>query len=391
MEIVQSLDVKRNKNKFNKSAIAGLIYLIACFMFVIVKILNVYGLLSFENPILNSLISASLVQILIIFAIPLLLFVLLSKQTFKQTFKDFAFKKIKPISILYCVIIGLGVSIVISYISTFFSSIISFLGAESIYQQEINVEEFSIAMFFVTVFASCMLPAFCEEFLHRGMILNTYSKYGVTFAIVISSVLFGLLHMNIFQCFYAFIVGLFFAYICVYTKSIIPSMIMHFMNNFLSTLWDFSYVNNWFGGGAYVWQSNIINNLGADIYYFVSLVLCIIALFIIVFFSYKLIRKERIDEILSNVPEDVKEKYEMVKQNSAFMLYVKKSFMPQTVQEFYYQELKHNAKRQNKTLLEYLENPNAKLNHVWYDNIFIYTAISLTAFYTLYSFIYLVV
>ena len=93
MQIVEPLQEKIIKpRKLNKSAIAGIIYLICCALFVGVKILSAYGLLDFTNPILNALVSASIVQIVIMFTIPVLLFTLLSRHSFKQTFKEFRFK-----------------------------------------------------------------------------------------------------------------------------------------------------------------------------------------------------------------------------------------------------------------------------------------------------------
>ena len=112
---------------------------------------------------------------------------------------------------------------------------------------------------------------------------------------------------------------------------------------------------------------------------------------LLVYLTSKLIKKERLDDELKIVPEEVKQQYEFAKQNPTFMFYAKKSFVPLTEKDFYYQHLKMQAKKQKVTLLEYLENCGQKLKHKWYDNIFVYTAIVLATFYTLYSFFFLVV
>ncbi len=84
------------------------------------------------------------------------------------------------------------------------------------------------------VIAFSLVPAFAEEFLFRGVVLGTLRKYGDGFAIFASAFLFGLLHGNFVQIPFAFIVGLVLGYIVCYTNSMIPSIIVHFLNNFLS-------------------------------------------------------------------------------------------------------------------------------------------------------------
>ena len=391
LTIIQGDDVFTKKKKLNKSAIAGIVYLLCCVLFTVVKILSANGLLNFQSVLLNELVTSSIIQIIILFTVPVVLYTMLSKQNFKQTFKDFSFKKIKPISILYAVLIGIGVSIIVSFISNFFATIISFLGAESITQQQVDLNNYSVGMFFVTVLTSCLLPGICEEVAHRGMLVGAYKKFGTTFAIVISAVMFGLLHMNIYQCFYAFFVGLFFAFVCIYTRSIIPGMIMHFMNNFLNTVWDFSYVNNWLGGGLYSWENSIMQALGSSVFYFLSIVIFIGAVMLVTYLTYKLIHKERLDEILSDITEEDREEYEFLKQNRAFMFLKSRRFVPQTIKDYKFEKLKQQAHDKKVSVLEFLENDGIKLQHKWYDNIFIYTAIVLGVFYTIYSFMLLVV
>ena len=54
----------------------------------------------------------------------------------------------------------------------------------------------------------CLVPAFCEEFLFRGAILSNCLPFGRGTAIFISALLFGLMHQNVEQIFYAFGAGL---------------------------------------------------------------------------------------------------------------------------------------------------------------------------------------
>lgn len=96
----------------------------------------------------------------------------------------------------------------------------------------------SLAANILYVVSVACVPAFVEEFLFRGVLLGVLRKYGDGFAILISSLLFGLMHGNIVQIPFAFIGGLALAFLVVYTGSIIPAIILHFANNFYSVLGD---------------------------------------------------------------------------------------------------------------------------------------------------------
>lgn len=70
-----------------------------------------------------------------------------------------------------------------------------------------------------------------EEIVYRGMILSALSKYGEYPAIFFSALCFGLMHGNIPQAAAAFGTGLMYACIAVSCKSIIPSLVIHSLNN----------------------------------------------------------------------------------------------------------------------------------------------------------------
>lgn len=69
-----------------------------------------------------------------------------------------------------------------------------------------------------------------EEIFCRGMILRPVEKYGKRFAILISAFFFGLLHGNIVQTPFAFVVGLVLGYVAV-EYNILWAMVVHMINN----------------------------------------------------------------------------------------------------------------------------------------------------------------
>ena len=81
-----------------------------------------------------------------------------------------------------------------------------------------------------------LLPAVVEEFIFRGLILNGYKRRNPLMAIVLSSLLFGLMHMNLNQFSYAFVIGIIFAFLAYATGSLLPSILGHFIINGTSVL-----------------------------------------------------------------------------------------------------------------------------------------------------------
>lgn len=71
-----------------------------------------------------------------------------------------------------------------------------------------------------------------EEIVYRGFILKSLSKYGKHFAIVCSSVAFGVIHANIHQIFFAMLVGLVLGYVAT-EYSLKWAVLIHIINNFV--------------------------------------------------------------------------------------------------------------------------------------------------------------
>lgn len=98
-----------------------------------------------------------------------------------------------------------------------------------------------------------------EELLYRETAIPLLQKNGwsVGSAIFISALLFGITHMNPVQIFYAGILGLMLGWVFVRTKSILPCMGLHIINNLLSVILfyssenpDATYVEMFGTGGA---------------------------------------------------------------------------------------------------------------------------------------------
>jgi sodium transport system permease protein len=76
------------------------------------------------------------------------------------------------------------------------------------------------------------LPALCEELAFRGFILSGLRRrFPVWTAILISSFLFALSHMNVFQALPTFILGVVLSVLTVRSGSVFPGMLFHFLYN----------------------------------------------------------------------------------------------------------------------------------------------------------------
>ncbi|WP_051206070.1 CPBP family intramembrane glutamic endopeptidase [Butyrivibrio sp. FC2001] len=75
-----------------------------------------------------------------------------------------------------------------------------------------------------------LAPIF-EEILFRYAVVGYCRRYGEWNAIFVSGFIFGLIHTNIFQFFYAFFLGIVLAYVYVYTRRLIYTIIMHMTFN----------------------------------------------------------------------------------------------------------------------------------------------------------------
>lgn len=266
----------------------NLIYFITLALFVVVRICSAYNLFAFMGDY-ASYIMSFVTQIGILLLLPFFLFKFLSKASFKQNLKFFNYKKVSVKTVLLCIVLGVIVYILNIYVSSFFNSIIQFLG----YTPNRGGSSVSSSAWWVLILnliCTAVLPAICEETLHRGMLLKGNSPLGMKKSILISGILFGLLHLNIEQFFYASIIGIFLGYLCWCCNSIYPCIIIHFMNNAISVFISFAGAKGWAIGNVYVAISNFL--FKNPVLGFVLFMLILILLVIIAFELVNLLIKE---------------------------------------------------------------------------------------------------
>lgn len=98
--------------------------------------------------------------------------------------------------------------------------------------------------FFASVITHALVPAILEELLFRFAPIKLLKDNGKC-AFILSSVMFAFAHVSLFQIPYALLAGMIFALLYMATGSILPSMVLHFLNNLLSLLSIYGYLGAW--------------------------------------------------------------------------------------------------------------------------------------------------
>lgn len=89
-----------------------------------------------------------------------------------------------------------------------------------------------------------LLAPIAEELLFRGVIFSGLKEKGNKTAVLISSLMFMLVHLNLHQTIYQFILGIILAVVVLYTGNIFASILIHFINN--TTVLLINYINPYF-------------------------------------------------------------------------------------------------------------------------------------------------
>ena len=144
---------------------------------------------------------------------------------------------------------------------------------------------------FLGILLTAILPAIFEEFTHRGLVLSACAGSAHK-RVLMSALLFAIMHQNIMQTGYTFIGGILMGYVTLYSGSIFPAIIMHFFNNLLVVVREYSSTVN----GIVFQIYKGINAFGSST--FGSIVLCLVwvgAVALAVYILYKWGKKTKVE------------------------------------------------------------------------------------------------
>ena len=135
--------------------------------------------------------------------------------------------------------IGLGVTILASYAVTYFQLGLEAVGI-GISMPEYEIPE-TIPGIVLYVINLAIIPAFVEEIVFRGIVMQSLRRFGDIFAIVASALIFGIFHLNLIQMPYALLLGLCIGYFVIRTGSLWVGVAIHFINNSAAVAFEFFY------------------------------------------------------------------------------------------------------------------------------------------------------
>ncbi len=162
----------------------------------------------------------------------------------KQSSCKVSFKKANVWTVLICV--AVGILCVIGFvwlIEGCFGGLFQVLGIKKDPSEVLGLPLDTVGWYFVNLLILGVVPAICEELIFRGMIFQGLKeKFSPVLSMLISSLLFALMHQNIEQFIYPLILGMLLSFVFHRTNNLLYPMIIHLFNNF--TTITMSYLAN---------------------------------------------------------------------------------------------------------------------------------------------------
>lgn len=144
-------------------------------------------------------------------------------------------KRTDKVQNLLLVLMSIGIFFLAQTANGIFVTVLSDMFGEPSDASNIADAENAVQLIF-GIAVTCLLPAICEEAFFRGYVMRGYERISPVFAVIISSIAFSLMHGNLQQTFYAFVLGLVLGTVTMASDSLLAGSVMHFTLNLLSTL-----------------------------------------------------------------------------------------------------------------------------------------------------------
>lgn len=294
------------------------------------------------------------VQIIGMGVIPLVIYKFWVKESIVSSF-GIKFK-ISPWVYLLAIAIGIVLHFVIVGVSVIWQNVCILLGftpvngAGTVYSgPEVLV---------MSLLCTAVLPGIFEEITYRGLGLQMLD--GVNderTKVLVIGLLFGLGHQFVLQTGYAFVAGMVFAYVALKCRSIVPGMIIHFLNNAISVISEYSRQKNGFVHAAETVINNVLFHSWGSLIIFLAIE---IAALLLLLYTVKRVCVGK----------------KVIETQAGDTFYYGNS--PQCIDDIF--GVPTTRKKTEATI----EKPSAK----WYEYAFLYGSIAVTWLITLFTFIW---
>ena len=362
-----------------------LIYFISMVCFCLVRILASEGWMNVGNAYVSDAFYTILIQVGLMFLLPLFLYCNTINVKPKQVFKTCNFEKTNWRVIIISFAIGIIVFVINIIVSTLFNGLITSTGYQTpIIMAESVTTNASIWAFLFDVIFVAVLPGFCEEFMHRGILLQGTKHMGFTRSIIISGIMFGLIHFNINQVSYAIVLGIIIGFVSVVAKNIWPAIIIHFTNNFISVYLDYANLNGWPLGNFYEWFNTALQKLSmVTIFIIIAVVLIVVVLLllwlIVLLFKQSILRKvnKAIEKVYSSEDYEVQNSPVIVDKSQM----ISEMLSSNTMLNLDYEEMKN-------PLQVVMPKQKQIYKTTFKDNLFLFASMFLGVVITIFTFVW---
>lgn len=267
-----------NKKFFSKIGFNYLAYSIASILFLII-LSNIIAVIRPE--ILNNINITTIITAICNYVLPLpiLLFLMRKLDSTEIKKNNLGFKTFLKYLCITFTLMWIG-----NITGTIITNLLSFTIQNDIANPIQNLIN-STDLWLNLILISLIGPIF-EEIIFRKILIDRTIKYGPLASILVSAIIFGLIHGNLNQFCYTVLVGGFFAYVYIKTGQIKYSIGLHIILNMLGSVLSMI-VNN-----SAVNLSNAFNttDLAILVFYFI---LILIALFVGIYTLVEYIQKKR--------------------------------------------------------------------------------------------------
>lgn len=290
-EITMSIEEQKNhKSIFSKICLSFVLYIISS---EVISALLVLFLEKSNPDILKSgnfsMIASAVIQYLIAF--PIFYFAIKRTPSLEMTKKPLNLKSFIKL---------LSISIFVMYVGEYISGIVStFLDQQFGSPLDNPVDDIlAQSNIWLSLIVVGIIGPIVEELMFRKLIIDRLARYGEAISILFSSLVFGLLHGNLSQFFYAFLVGIILSYVYVKTGKIVYSSIIHcFINIFrgvaifyITTLLDLEEFLNILYTEGFTEEYYMANRAGIDILAAYSIIFSVLLIMGIFNFNRSLFR-----------------------------------------------------------------------------------------------------
>ena len=191
-------------------------------------VIRVYG-----NQVIASstiVLTANLLSSVICLALPFFVFILLCRVPLRTAFP---LRRFSPSFAALSCCVALGVSVIGLASSSLLTSLLELISLEPHTSIAIPQKPHLLAL---TALQLCIVSPLVEEFVFRGMVFQSMRRFGDSFALTVSAILFALFHGNLVQAPNAFVMGLFIGYMVLYSGSLWVGVLIHAVNNLFNLL-----------------------------------------------------------------------------------------------------------------------------------------------------------